>query len=493
MIRGMFGTVLRIGRRLLGAAALGLLVLAVGAWGYFVLSGPEVELWHRVRLDLEFKADRTGEIHTIEDYRQLEDRLFDQLHREVIAKVGPGTQAPFNRYAAGSRSDPAVWPVNWNRTFEIRPPAPVGGALLLHGMGDSPYSLRSLGAELGAQGFQVVGLRLPGHGTAPSGLVSFQVEDMEAATRLAMRDLRRQLGPDKPIYLVGYSNGAALAVSYALAVQEGEALPPPAGLVLIAPAIGVTRLAMLGRIRLGISELPGFGRAAWSEIALEVDPFKYQSFSFHAGGEVQRLTSGLARRVRALGDRGALAGFPPVLAFLSTVDSTIRADAVVDVLLGRLPPGGHELVLFDVNRYAMLQSLLVDDPGPLTGRLLALPQRPFALTVITNVDSHTRQVKELRAESLAGQQTQTLLDIEWPPGVFSLSHVALPFPPDDPLYGYANVAESNHVQLGRIEVHGENGVLRVPAWMLTRQRSNPFHAYLLRRVHEFVTRAAGRH
>jgi alpha-beta hydrolase superfamily lysophospholipase len=34
-----------------------------------------------------------------------------------------------------------------------------------------------------------------------------------------------------------------LAVDYTLAVLEGEALPKPAGLVLISPAIGIARLA----------------------------------------------------------------------------------------------------------------------------------------------------------------------------------------------------------------------------------------------------------
>jgi hypothetical protein len=32
----------------------------------------------------------------------------------------------------------------------------------------------------------------------------------------------------------------------------------------------------------------------------------------------------------------------------------------------------------------------------------------------------------------------------------------------------------------------------VPAWALTRQRSNPFHAYLLERVDEFLDATAGR-
>jgi hypothetical protein len=31
-------------------------------------------------------------------------------------------------------------------------------------------------------------------------------------------------------------------------------------------------------------------------------------------------------------------------------------------------------------------------------------------------------------------------------------------------------------------MHGENGVLAIPDWVLTRLRSNPFHAYMLERI-----------
>jgi hypothetical protein len=60
------------------------------------------------------------------------------------------------------------------------------------------------------------------------------------------------------------------------------------------------------------------------------------------------------------------------------------------------------------------------------------------------------------------------------------------------LYGYASSPPGNHVQLGNIEIRGENGVLTVPMWALTRQRSNPFHSYLLERIDGFVTGAAAR-
>ena len=94
------------------------------------------------------------------------------------------------------------------------------------------------------------------------------------------------------------------------------------------------------------------------------------------------------------------------------VTRTVRAEAVVDVLLGHLAPVGHELVLFDVNRLAGAQSLPVDDPGPLNQRLLAMPQRTYALTVITHATPRTLQVKELWAEAGSGRQTAQRLALE---------------------------------------------------------------------------------
>jgi hypothetical protein len=237
--------------------------------------------------------------------------------------------------------------------------------------------------------------------------------------------------------------------------------------------------------------VPGFEKAAWQVVEKEFDPYKYCSFSFHAAGETQRLTSVLAERIRKLASNGPIRGFPPVLAFLSTVDSTIVAPAVVDALFEHLAPESHELVLFDVNRLSGFQALLVKDPGPLTQQLLAMPSRSFGLTVITNASPDSRQVQELRAAAGAPSPSSRLLEAYWPEQVYSLSHVAMPFPPDDPLYGYAAAPDSRHVQLGKVQVHGENGVLTLPEWVLTRLRSNPFHAYMLERVDGFLFAGQG--
>jgi alpha-beta hydrolase superfamily lysophospholipase len=469
-----------------------LLLVGIGFYLHFLWAGPELKPWHRIRLTHEFTAAdyADGRVTTLAQYRQREQLLLDQVRTEITPQLGAADRLPHNRFYPGSLSDPNVWAFNWNRTFILQPAGEVnGGVLLLHGLTDSPYSLRSVGQALAARGYRVVGLRLPGHGIAPAGLLRFEVEDLEAATRLAMRDLRAALGESKPIHMIGYSNGAALAVSYALDARADATLPRPAGLVLISPAIGITRLAAIGRIRTGLSDLQGFGRAAWQLIEAEVDPYKYQSFSFNAAGATQRLTSRLTRRIAAIASKGPVRDMPSILAFVSTVDSTVQVPAVIDSLLGRLAPDGHELVVFDVNRLSVVQPMLIADPAPLTRRLLAQTRRPFALTLITNASARTLQVAERRSSALGSATTERPLDLAWPRNVFSLSHVALPFPPDDPLYGYAAPATNRHVQLGRIEIRGENGVLNVPNWMLTRQRSNPFHAYLVARIESFMATA----
>jgi len=474
-----------------GSVLLGLALIGAGLYWHFVRSGPAPAVWHEVHLP-DFTAGQADAIRTLDAYVALEGRLFADLQDRVYGAVPPAGRIVINRYNTGSLSDPGVWPVNWNRTFRLEPAGSRsrGAALLLHGLTDSPYSLRSIGEHLAARGFEVVGLRLPGHGTAPSGLLDFEIEDMQAAVRLAMRDLRTRGATDRPLLLVGYSNGAALAVDYALAALDDASLPRPAGLVLISPAIGVSKLAVVGRLKTGLSSVPGFERAAWEVIGTEFDPYKYTSFSFHAAGETFRLTRVLAREIERHRGGAPLHGYPPVLAFLSTVDATVKAEAVADTLLDHLAPDGHELVLFDVNRYAAAQPLLVNDPGPLTARLRSRTGRPYALTVITNASPDSLQVVEQRAPAGSGRTVERALDLAWPPMTFSLSHVALPFPPDDPLYGYAPPAPVRHVQLGRIEVRGENGVLDVPTWALTRQRSNPFHGYLIERIDGFVDAVA---
>ena len=79
------------------------------------------------------------------------------------------------------------------------------------------------------------------------------------------------------------------------------------------------------------------------------------------------------------------------------------------------------------------------------------------------------------------------LGLAWARDVFSLSHVALPFPTDDPVYGsMAEELPNGPVALGLLSPRGERSVLTVPVDVLMRVSSNPFFPYMERRISEWV-------
>jgi len=104
---------------------------------------------------------------------------------------------------------------------------------------------------------------------------------LEARLFAELAHLTRVMG-GKPIHIIGYSMGAALAVDYSLNARAGTPLPPPASLLLISPAVGLARIADLTHWVERLGRLPGLGRLAWTAIMPEFDPFRYNSFTANA-------------------------------------------------------------------------------------------------------------------------------------------------------------------------------------------------------------------
>jgi hypothetical protein len=217
----------------------------------------------------------------------------------------------------------------------------------------------------------------------------------------------------------------------------------------------------------------------------EFDPFKYNSFATNAGAQVHAATRHVVQRIRALAtQRSDGPALPPTLVFKSAVDATVTTEAVVDNLLQILPSDDNELVLFDINRHsAVTSTVLINDPGPFTQRLLNEETLPFGLTLIANESTESIDVvTRYKAPGSTRIGPARLLGQTWPPGVVSLSHVALPFPPDDPLYGSVRPEDDSVIYLGNLSIRGERGLLRVPEDWLLRLRFNPFYDYLEQRV-----------
>lgn len=469
---------------LVGIAILGFVIGAMGLYLLQIRSGPCLEPWHTIELTGEFKAGN-GEIRSFEDYLELEEALFAELEERVYSQIATGPAYGLIRYSSGSRSDPSRWQENWNRSYELPVINANGGVLLLHGMSDSPYSLRALGRSLHERGYWVVGLRLPGHGTVPSGMKSVRWQDMAAAVRLAFDHLAQNVGAGA-VHIVGYSTGAPLALNLTLGAMDGDVSPVPKSLVLISPAIGVASVAALAKWQGRLAVFPGLEKAAWTGVEPEYDPFKYNSFTANAGDLVFRLTRHVAAAIEQRAAGGQIAGFPMTLAFLSTVDATVSADAVIDNLFEHLAPDDHELILYDINRNRVAKSVLVSDPGPLTSRLMADDRLPFALTLISNENGDSDQLVQFRKRPESAIVETEPMNVSWPRGVISLSHVALPFPPDDPLYGQGPPLDESRIFLGEMAVRGERGLLRFPASWLMRLRHNPFFEFQERRISDWL-------
>jgi alpha-beta hydrolase superfamily lysophospholipase len=417
-----------------------------------------------------------------------EEAVFRGVRTEVTDKLDDEARVPGNRYFEGSPIYPGRFAQDWNRSYILEPDwPPVGAVVLLHGLTDSPYSLRHIARRYRDEGFIAVAIRMPAHGTVPAALTDVEWEDWDAATRLAVREARRRAGPSKPLHIVGFSNGGALAMKYALDAIDDKQLARPDRLILISPMIGITSFARFAGIAALPALLPAFAKAAWLGILPEFNPFKYNSFPVNGARQSYRLTAALQDRLARAARDGALDRLPPTLTFQSVVDFTVSTRAIISALYSLLPANGSELVLFDINRGATLGPLLRSASETILSRILAAPPRKFRTVIITNASADTYTVVEKVTEAGAVSEQTRELALAFPPGIFSLSHVALPFPMSDSLYGMEpDKSEDFGVNLGAISPRGERGVLIVDLDALLRVSSNPFFPYVLERIDQVI-------
>ncbi len=478
-----------------GILLAGVLIMAfLLAWAFESRGMAPLRVWHTARLSNEFTARDAKPDTTLQDYLDQEERLFRELKEKVYDRVKPAEDLLFSRYLGGSPQDPDRWDPNWNRTFELMPKSIRGAALLLHGLTDSPYSLRRIGEVLHGKGFYVLGLRLPGHGTIPGALKSVHWKDWVAASRIGVRHVRNKIGEDRPFVIAGYSNGGAVALKYTLDALSGSSLPRPDHLLLFSPQIGIRAVAFIANWHKLFSFLPYFAKSKWWSIQPEYDPFKYNSFPKNGGQQSYDITRALQKQIEKLHESGALAELPPVLTFLSRKDATVVGADTIRDFYNRLENSDSELVVFDVNRIDRLAALIPAVYNERLQRFMDRTDLPYRLTVITNVATDSDFVGQRTKAPRSHVINTTPLGMSWPRGVFSLSHVAVPFPPDDPVYGSTENRKGRYegIPLGRIQPRGENGLLTVPLHQLIRLRHNPFFPYIERRVKEAIDKALQR-
>lgn len=112
--------------------------------------------------------------------------------------------------------------------FELIPEKPNGkGVLLVHGLGDSPFSFSDIAPELVKQGYLVRVILLPGHGSRPADLMLPTLSDWN---NIVAHNVELLLEDVTDVWLGGFSTGTNLVTTYAANNQNVE------GLILFSPA-----------------------------------------------------------------------------------------------------------------------------------------------------------------------------------------------------------------------------------------------------------------
>lgn len=486
------GRVRRFIKRLILLALVIVLALLAFIFGlaWMGRSRPPLDPWHTTTLTGEFRAADESTI-TLTDYIALEDKLFAQLSSFELSGDDAAAKPWAARYIKDSPFNPATFDRNWNRTTILQPTSgPIkGGALLIHGCSDSPYSLRAIGQSLQNEGWYVICIRLPGHGTIPSELLDIDWRDWAAATRIAARHIKTTIGPDQPFVVGGYSLGGALAIRYAIDAIDDATLPSPRRLFLFSPAVGVSATARLAEVSLIPTAFAYFEKTKWLDIAPEYDPYKYNSFTKRAGYETWGLTVRNIASLERLSRSRPADPFPPVTCFVSTVDATVHNEQLLHIL-ERAQNKGNELVLFDINRRPRLEPFFRADVTTAPRLIASVENHNFDLTVITNRHPDTDEIITRTRAAHRTAITERDPGLAWPKTIITLSHTAIPFRYDDPIYGPGDsTTGEQRTNVGNLIVRAERGSLSISPETLLRMRANPFYKIVEDRVIERLPKA----
>jgi esterase/lipase len=188
----------------------------------------------------------------------------------------PLGQSSFAQYAAETSdwmarnrhfvTDNHAEELSFHTPFEVRPEGKIRGAVLLvHGLGDSPWTFKDIAKRLAAEGYLVRTVILPGHGTKPADMIGVSDASWQRAVDEQMALLKKE---SANVWIGGFSTGGNLAVKYALTHPEVS------GMILYSPALalkfGLIKLAPVVDLFITWLRSP-------DEKTLGVEPFKYKT------------------------------------------------------------------------------------------------------------------------------------------------------------------------------------------------------------------------
>lgn len=279
-----------------------------------------------------------------------------QLYTPGPSTLGAEPVPDFDRYVESVKAyvDTNLVPVDgfereqqvlWNLPYRLAPSencrsADRTGLLLVHGLSDSPFVFRDLARYLADRCIEVRTLLLQGHGTRPGDMVTASADVWREQVRNHFAALSKEV--DRA-FIGGFSLGGALATDYALS----ETGPRPVGLVAVAPAWQLNGL----RDYLWLAPIADvFGDFVEKEP--ELNPVKYESFSFNAGSQIGDVISSAQSLLTQQGNLDI-----PLFLAATEADSVINLDYLVTQFRERFTNPRNAMMIFRDTRTPWPDSL----------------------------------------------------------------------------------------------------------------------------------------
>jgi len=201
------------------------------------------------------------------------------------------------------------------------------GILLTHGLSDSPYFMRHVAVFFQAQGFRVLAVLLPGHGTQPGDMLDVTWQEWDRTVAYGTEKLAAEVDE---LYLGGYSAGGALSIYRSLHDKRIR------GLFLFAPALDITHKAAFASWLKLLGWM--FPRIKWLDIKPDKDLYKYESFAINTAAQMYALTQVLSDELQKQSLN------IPIFTVASEDDKTVHTSAIIEFMAVQKHPENKFIV-----------------------------------------------------------------------------------------------------------------------------------------------------
>ncbi|MPW36717.1 carboxylesterase [Vibrio sp. B1Z05] len=260
-------------------------------------------------------------------------------HYQSAETLSPYQQASFEQYVLETQqwmklernfiTDDIDREIALNSPQEYRPSKPNGEAILLvHGLGDSPYSFSDIGQRLSDQGYLVRTVLLPGHGSKVGDLKLVSADIWQQSVEHQIALLKQE---SDNVWLGGYSTGANIVTRYALTDTAIK------GLILYSPAFnGSSDLLPMAKYAQYVIE--------WADQDPETNYLRYDSLPMTAAASYYETTQRVQHALKSNPKYSK-----PVFMLISEGDTVVDKYFAVEQFANRFDNPNSQLIWLGSN------------------------------------------------------------------------------------------------------------------------------------------------